>query len=626
VPVDDAPLALAAEFPTVTEQRWRASVDAVLTRGKDVPPERLERLFEKVLTTRTDDGIVLRPLYTASPAGTDSLPGQSPFVRSGRPQGPLPNGWDVRARVSGHDPDPAVTVLAELRNGATSVWLDLPDEAVDVDGLDAMLAGVHLEMVPLVLSGADPVAAADALRALWERRGLTLAEVAGCLGFDPLGAAARSGSVAGVPDGLAAAAEAARRVAGSDVRVLVVDATVYHDAGASQADEVALALATGVEYVAALTAAGLEVDEAFRAVEFRLAATDVQFPTMATLRASRRAWARVAQVWGASEPVGAQRQHAVTSRAMLTRHDVWVNLLRTTVACFAAGLGGADAVTVLPHDARLKTDHGPDDLARRLARNVSAILVEESHLARVVDPAGGSWFVEHLTEALAHRAWERFQQLQAAGGMTAAIDAGLVRSWLEDARRQREARVARRVAPITGVSEFPLLDEQVPPPVDEPASAPGADGPGLRLHPYAEPFEHLRDRAAALGSPTVFLATLGPLAEHTARASFCTNLFAAGGVRAVDAGTVTAQDVAAAFAASGARLACVVGSNERYASEAVEVARALAAQAPARLYLAGDPGGLSDDLGAAGVQGYVVLGEDAVALLDDALAALEGTR
>jgi methylmalonyl-CoA mutase len=626
VPVDDAPLALAAEFPPVTALEWRASVDAVLTRGREVPPERLEALFASVLTTPTDDGIVLQPLYTASSATPDSLPGQSPFVRSGRPQGPLPTGWDVRARVSGHDPDPAATVLAELRNGATSVWLDLGDAAVDVDGLDAMLAGVHLEMVPLVLAGSDPAAATAALRALWERRGLTLAEVRGGLGFDPLGAAARRGSVASVPDDVAAATQAAAALAGSDVRALLVDATVYHDAGASEADEVALALATGVQYVAALTAAGLSVDEAFRAVEFRLAATDVQFPTMAKLRASRRAWARVAQVWGADEAAGAQRQHAVTSRAMLTRHDVWVNLLRTTVACFAAGLGGADAVTVLPHDLRLTPDHGPDDLARRLARNVSAILVEESHLARVIDPAGGSWFVEDLTDTLARRAWERFQQLQAAGGMTAALQAGLVGSWLEHTREQREARVARRVAPITGVSEFPLLEEQVPAPSAEPVADLGADGLGLRLHPYAEPFERLRDRAAALGTPTVFLATLGPLAEHTARASFCTNLFAAGGVRAVDAGTVSVQDVAAAFAASGAALACVVGSNERYASEAVEVARALAAQAPARLYLAGDPGRLRDDLGAAGVAGYVVLGEDAVALLDDALDALEATR
>jgi methylmalonyl-CoA mutase len=409
-------------------------------------------------------------------------------------------------------------------------------------------------------------------------------------------------------------------VAGSGVRALVVDVTGYHDAGASEADEVAVALATGVAYVRALVDAGLDVDAALRQVEFRLAATDAQFPTVAKLRASRRAWARVAQAWGGGDGAGAQVQHVVTSRAMLTRHDVWVNLLRGTVAAFAAGVGGADAVTVLPHDVRSHPRHAAGDLARRLARNTQTILVEESHVGRVIDPAGGSWFVEDLTRALAERAWERFQAVEAAGGVASALDSGLLAGWLEQTRTSRTQRVVHRRQPITGVSEFPTLDEDVPP-----APAPTDAGP-LALHPYAEPFERLRDRAATLGTPAVFLAALGPPAEHTARATFTTNLFAAGGIRAVESGTVTASDVGDAFTASGARLACIVGSNERYAAEAVEVARALAAAVPSRLYLAGDPGDLRPDLETAGVHDYAVLGGDAVALLTAALDAVEETR
>jgi methylmalonyl-CoA mutase len=627
VAADDAPLSPAADFPSTTAEQWRASVDAVLGRGKDLTPDRLDRLFARVLTTPTDDGLVLQPLYTAASATTlpESLPGQQPFVRAASAAGPQPVGWDVRARVAATDADANAVVRDELTHGATSVWLDLRGLPVAADTLDGLLAGVHLEMVPLVLQADDPGATARAVQALWARRDLAPADVRGCLGFDPLGRAALAGSTAAVDTELAQAVQAAAEMAagGRAVRALVADATPYHDAGASEADEVAVALATGVGYVRALVDAGLDVDTALAQVEFRLAATDVQFPTIAKLRAARRAWARVAQVWGGGERAGAAWQHAVTSRAMLTRHDVWTNLLRGTVAAFAAGVGGADAVTVLPHDQRCQPAAGHGDLARRLARNTQTILVEESHLGRVIDPAGGSWFVEDLTRALAQRAWERFGQIEAAGGMAAALDSGLVAGWLEHTRAARTERVARRSQPITGVSEFPTLDEEVPP-EPEPQVKPG--GAALRLHPYAEPFERLRDRAAALGEPTVFLAALGPLAEHTARATFTTNLFAAGGIRAVDAGTVSAADVAAAFAASGARLACVVGSNDRYAAEAVEVAGALAAAQPSRLYLAGDPGELRADLDAAGVDDYVVAGGDAVALLAAALDAVEVAR
>jgi methylmalonyl-CoA mutase len=625
VAADDAPLRLASEFPPITAERWRASVDAVLARGKDLTPERLERLFTTVLTTSTDDGLVLRPLYTAATSAVPppSLPGQQPFVRAATAAGTLPSGWDVRARVAASDPDPNAAALDELANGATSLWLDLRGSTVTARSVADLLVGVQLEMVALVLQADDPAAAAQALAAVWADRALPRDDQHGCLGFDPLGAAAVTGSTAAVSDGLAAATRAAGTVAdsGGAVRALVADATPYHDAGASEADEVAAALATGVAYVRALVEAGLDVDAALEQVEFRLAATDAQFPTVAKLRAARLAWARVAQAWGASGRAGAMRQHAVTSRAMLTRHDVWVNLLRNTVAVFAAGVGGADAVTALPHDLRRQPSHAAADLARRLARNTQTILVEESHLGRVIDPAGGSWFVEDLTRGLAERAWARFQQIEAGGGMATALDSGLVAGWLEQTRAARAARVARRTQPITGVSEFPLLDEPVPAAVDT-----GAPGGGLRLHPYAEPFEALRDRAAVLGRPSVFVAALGPLAEHTARASFATNVFAAGGIRAVEAGTLTAADAAAAFTASGARLACIVGSNDRYATEAVEVARALASAQPSRLYLAGDPGALRADLDAAGVDDYLVLGGDAVAALDAALAALEVVR
>ncbi|MCU0255621.1 MAG: methylmalonyl-CoA mutase family protein [Vicinamibacterales bacterium] len=599
--------------------QWRAAVDRVLGRGKDLPPPQLERLFQRVLTTTTPDGLVLRPLYTADEAVDEalSLPGQHPFVRGATAAGPARSGWDVRQRVDAAAPQASDAALNELENGATSLWLDLRAAGTDVDALDVLLTGVHLDLIAVALALPDDPAlargAADALRALWQRRGHDLAEVRGNLGLDPITGAVAAG---GVPD-LAPAVEVARATGGTQVRAFVVDTARYHDAGANDADALAVGLATGVAYVRALTAAGIDVGAALGQVEMRLAATDQQFATLALLRAARRTWARVAEVWGADEPARALRLHAVTSRAMLTRYDPWVNLLRTTVAGFAAGLGGADAVTVLPHDLLLQPDDA--ELGRRLARNVQTILLEESHLGRVIDPAGGAWFVERHTADLARRAWERFQQIEASGGMPAAWHSGLVPGWIDDAVVARRERVAHRRQPVTGVSEFPHPADVAPPPAPAPATA-------LPLRSWAAPVEALRDRAAAHEAatgrpPRVFLAPLGPLAEYTARAGFTSNLFAAGGIAVDDPGTVTAADVGAAFAASGASLACIVGSNERYASDAVAVAAALAASRPAALYLAGDPGDLREALDAAGVDAYVVAGGDAVALLEQALSA-----
>lgn len=628
--VDSEPWADIESFDQTTYEQWRANVDKVLSRRRgDLTAEQLATLFTKVLTTRTDDDIVLQPLYRAedSPAAV-GLPGQAPFVRGASASGAARSGWGVRQRVTLR-PSAAATnaaVLNELENGSTSIWLDLDGRAPSADQLDAVLDGVQQHDVPLTLAP-GPVAteAAEVLLELWRARDLPADLVRGNLGFDPIGRFAISGGVEDSEIGLATAAEVARVVARDfpAVATFVVDGSIYHNAGASEADELALALATGTAYLRTLITAGLDMDAAASTqIDFRLAAADNQFLTIAKLRAARRLWARVTEVAGASPDARTHFQHAVTSRAMLTRYDPWVNLLRTTVAGFAAGVGGADAVTIDPHDVLLGADASDDGLSARLARNVSMILMEESNLARVVDPAGGSWFVEKLTDDLAQRAWKRFQRIEAAGGLAAALEAGLPQGWLVDTRARREQRIAHRRQPITGVSEFPNLADEAPA-LPEPAARSTPFQP-VTSHTYAETFERLRDRAAAARSatgtaPTVFLASLGPLAEHTARATFVTNLFAAGGLAVTSPGTVTAADVAESFRASGADLACICGSNDRYAAEAVDVAVALAAAAPARLYLAGDPGGLRGDLDRAGVEEYVVLGGDAVTLLDRAL-------
>ncbi|WP_432988639.1 methylmalonyl-CoA mutase subunit beta [Dactylosporangium sp. CA-233914] len=550
-------------------QDWRRLALGVLRKSgladDDAPPEAVAEL----LSTATYDGLRIAPLYTAADAAPPAgQPGHVPFVRGGCA---LPRPWDVRQRHA--DPDPKVTraaILSDLENGATSVWL----AGLAPGDLAEALDGVYLDLAPVVLdNGFDTLEAARAFLAL------PGSDKTGNLGADPLGLTARSGE----KTELSLLSVLARE---SPVPVATIDATVYHDAGAADAQELGYATATGVAYLRELVAGGLSAGMALRQLEFRFAATADQFATIAKLRAARRVWARVAQVCDVPH-LGAQRQHAVTSDAMMTARDPWTNLLRTTVACFGAGAGGADAVTVAPFDARLGL---PDGFSRRIARNTQSLLIEEAGVARVLDPAGGSWYVESLTDALAHAAWDVFNEVERAGGMAAALSSGLVEDRVGEVRQRRLDDLAHRRQPITGVSEFPDLAERRP--VRPPAPLP--PGGGLPRMSYSQGFELLRDAAdAAPQPPTVRLVTLGPPATHSARVSFAANLFAAGGVRLAD---------------EPSPVACVCGSERSYAEEAAATAARLKAEGVRKVWLAGK--GSYE-----GVDAYLFTGCDALGVL-----------
>lgn len=618
-------LPLAAAFPDADRAQWQRLVEGVLR--KSGVAEATGPAAEDALATDLQDGIRVRPLYTAED-GTAALghPGFPPFVRAGRPEGTTVAGWDVRQRHVHTDPQQAnESVLADLENGVTSVWLTVGDGGVPVAGLEQALRGVYLDLAAVVLdAGADFAAAAEELLRLYTASGAPLREAAGCLGADPLGLLARTGDDAKLRLQLESAARMAARCAAEapGVRALAVDALPYHEAGGSAAEELGTSLATGVAYLRQLTGSGLGIDDACRQLEFRYAATADQFLTIAKLRAARRLWARVAEVCGASPAASAQRQHAVTSTVMMTRRDPWVNMLRTTVAGLSAGVGGADAVTVLPFDAALGL---PDAFARRIARNTQSVLLEESHLSKVIDPAGGSWYVESLTDELARAAWAWFQEIEGAGGQAAALRSGMIAGRLADTWERRTEDLAHRREPVTGVSEFPHLAE--PPVHREPAPAP--IGGGLPRVRRDDAFERLRARsdaqlAASGARPKVFLAALGPVATHTARVAFAANLFQAGGIETVaEPAPVDAESVAEAFARSGARIACLCASDTVYGEHAAAVASALKSAGALRVHLAGKPGERRDEFAAAGVDSFVFTGCDAVEVLSSALDVME---
>jgi methylmalonyl-CoA mutase len=590
-------LRLAGEFPPVTRDQWRDLVAGVLRKaGREDLPAPVEDALRRPVAT----GVSVAPLYTAEDAGdlvsAVGVPGLPPYVRGGRagaPSGDVPGGWDVRQRHA--HADVAVTreaIAADLENGVTSLWLVLGEGAIPVEALGEVLADVLLDLAPVTLSGG--LSAAEAFLSLVEGR--TDLAPGGSLGLDPLGVHAASGQ----PQDLAGLADVARRaMAHPGLRTVVVDGTVFDDAGGSVVEELGCALAAGVAYLRALTDGSLSVDEAFGQLEFRFSASADQFTTIAGLRAARRLWDRVGEVSGAAPDVRAQRQHAVTSSVMTTKRDPWVNMLRTTVACFAAGVGGADVVTVQPFDAALGL---PDAFSRRIARNTQSLLVEEGHLARVLDPAGGSWYVESLTDDLARAAWEWFTEIERAGGLAAALDSGLVRNRLADAWATRTERLAHRTDAITGVSEFPNPTEQLPERRPAAAAQPSGGLPRMRA---AQEFEELRDRAeAAAERPRVYLATIGPVARHTARATFAANLFQAGGL------ATPSGDGASGLADAGTTVACICGTDRDYGESAAALAAELHAAGATQVWLAGKP-----SLGVDGVDGYVYAGCDALDVL-----------
>jgi methylmalonyl-CoA mutase len=616
----DGPLNLAAEFPASTEAEWRRVVDGVL---KGVP-------FEKKLVAKSAEGIALAPLFARR---ADAAP-----IAGKRAASP----WRSFARVD--DPDLAranATLLGELENGADGIALffasgyaargfGLP--APTVEALDAALGGVHLDLVPVRMetSPHHGRAAAEAFAALAKARRLPGETLDVDFGFSVFIYLALTGGVpAGYREAMTGAIGSMRALQEQGFKgpFFRADGRLFHDAGAGEAQELALVLAQGVATLRALTEAGLSAAEAEAALGFTLALDQEQFAGLAKLRALRLLWARVQEVSGLAPR--AVPIHAETSFRMMTRRDCEVNILRATIAAFAGAMGGADSLAVLPYTAALGL---PDEAARRLARNTSLILSAESNLHRVIDPAAGAGVIEALTEAYAEAAWGFFREIEAERqgdlqGMPAALANGMIARRIADTRVLRQKAIATRKAPVTGTSEYPNLREKAPA-VLAPAPAEVLHGafPALR---DASAFETLRDRADALAAagkpPRVFLASLGSIADFTARAGFAKSAYEAGGIATigndgfVEAGGTDLVALTEAFKASGATVACICGSDAAYAESATDAAMALIASGAEAVHLAGRPGESEGALRAAGVSAFLALGMDLPAFLCDQL-------
>jgi len=580
--------------PAEGRVRWRTAVAGVLAKSTRRDADQLGPEPDRLLDSPTYEGFAIRPLYTAlDELPEPPLPGEWPYLRGGDALRDVKSGWKVAealpaTRVAGVAAEKVnAAVLAGLAEGVSALLIRVGESGVAPAQLEKVLDGVYLSMAPVILdAGADYRAACDALLELVaEVEPDQRATLSIDLGADPLTASLSERPAPAIRE----VVDVAKQVAGSHgVRAITVDGPAFHNLGADATWELAGSVAAAVAYLRLLTESGLPETQALTQISFRLAADDDQFMAIGKVRALRQLWARVAEVVGEPES-GAAVVHAETSLPMMTQRDPWVNMLRTTLAAFGAGVGGADTVLVYPFDVAIPGGFPgmATSFARRMARNIQLLLLEESHVGRILDPAGGSWFVEDLTEQLAQQAWQHFQAIEKHGGFADAGD--YITGQIGEIAAQRADDIAHRRTAITGVNEYPNLTEPALPHNDSQHS-PLAAGTLAR---YAAAFETLRDRSDTYldrtGSrPQALLLPLGPLAEHNIRTTFAANLLASGGIEAVNPGTVDADGVAKAVADAGSpSVAVICGTDSRYGTEAAAIVAAARTAGVAHVCLAG---------------------------------------
>lgn len=613
-----ADISLAADFTTPSQQDWEKEVLKVLNRKR---PEGRELDIDqayKRLTSTTVDGLTIKPLYTIED-GVEELgyPGVAPFVRGTTVRTGEMDAWEVAQLHENPDVTEARRdILNDLERGSTAAFVRVDPDAVRVEDLANVLDGVLLDLAPVyVTSRTQQLEAATKLAEIFRAAGVDAESIRGNLGVDPIGAAALAGTTADLSV-VAKAAELADGLPG--VTPLVVDSTIYHNAGAGDVHELAYAIAVGVEYVRALVEAGVSVDDAFGSVIFRVSATTDQFATIARLRALRGLWSRVGEVLGVTESRRGAIQHAVTSLREISRDDAYVNILRGTIATFAAAAGGAEIQTVLPFDTLAGL---PTDMSRRVARNTQIVLAEESNIGRVNDPAGGSWFVESLTRQLSEKAWAIFQALDAEG-FAAALADGTVKAQLDELNAARAKQLATRKIPLTGVSMFPNYTEAK---LERKARPEAPELAGLQAVRDSQVFEDLRDRSdaarAAGNEPKVMLAALGARRDFGGREGFTSNLYHVGGIATVLAEGSSPEDYVRQLQDNDAKVVVLVSSAKVYADQGVAVAKALREAGAEEVLVAGQIKELGEG-GADAVDGNVFDGMDVVELLTNTLNKL----
>lgn len=607
---------LFSQFPPVSYDTWRAKVDADL---KGVP-------FEKKLVWRTNEGFQVQPMYQRADIENfktlDSNPGEYPYVRGTRDN----NHWLVRQEIIADDPAEAnAKALDVLGKGVTSLGFKVKEPTREA--VAAMLEGIDLEKVEVNFSCCPrcSVELVQALAEVLKEKG-AMDAFRGSVEYNPLKPAFRHGAevnTVNVTETAKALLEEARGIPG--LKVLSVNSDIFNNAGAYIYQELGYALAWGAQWLTLLTDAGVDASEAARRIKFNMGISSNYFMELAKFRAARMLWAQIARQYGADEEACKMECHAVTSRFNQTLFDAHVNLLRSQTEAMSAALAGVDSITVTPFDTPYQT---PDEFSQRIARNQQLLLKEESHLDKVADPAGGSYYVETLTVSLAKEAWKLFMEVDDNGGFFPCINAGKIQEAVNASCRKRHDDMARRKEALLGTNQFPNFNEFAAEKIKSGSSAaaelatvegiPAETGKGCGCKGecstdaartlcdtrMASDFELLRlATEKAPNRPKVFMLTIGNLAMRLARAQFSSNFFGCAGYEIIDnIGFDSVQSGIDAALEKGADIVVLCSSDDEYATFAPEAFRLLDGRA--EFVVAGAPA-CTDDLKALGIENFI---------------------
>ncbi len=587
-------------FPPVSTAEWKTKVEADL---KGAP-------FDKKLVWRTNEGFSLQPMYRAEDIAdlktTDSLPGEYPYVRGARAENDWLSRQEIIAETAAEANEKALDVL---NKGINSLGFKVREASEEE--LKELLNGICVEAVELnftcCLKKAVPFA--KVLVAYLKANGLE-AKFHGSIDFNPFKKALKHGVE--FPGDMAQMGVELLEIVKDmpNLRVLSVNSDMLSDAGAYIYQELGFALACGAEWMSALTEKGVDAAAVADRIKFNMGVSSNYFMELAKFRAARMLWAQIVKQYGASEDACKQAVHATTSRFNQTIFDAHVNLLRSQTEAMSAALAGVDSITVTPFDAPYKT---PDDFSERIARNQQFLLKEESHLDKVVDPAGGSYYVETLTVAIANEAWKLFLEVEDNGGYLAMVNNGQVQAAIREASEKRHTDVARRKEVLLGTNQFPNINEMAAEKIQAKAGCSCCchsseeeceEGNGLPTSRAASDFEALRlATEAAANRPKVFMLTIGNLAMRLARAQFSTNFFGCAGYEIIDnLGFDTVQQGIDAALEKGADVVVLCSSDDEYATLAPEAFKYLAGRA--EFVVAGAPA-CTEDLQAVGIKDFV---------------------
>ena len=589
------------QFPPVSTAEWKEKVIADL-KGAD---------FDKKLVWRTNEGFNVQPMYraedTAGLKTTDSLPGEYPFVRGTK----CNNEWLVRQDIIVENPQEANAKARDLlTKGVTSLGFRIKEEHITDAGFAALLQGIDAEKVELnfISCVKNSVKIAQTLTAYFTKNKVDVQKAKGSINFDPFKRLLNHGQdFAGYADMAAQVVEAAKGL--PLYRVLGVDSILLNNAGSYITQELGFALAWGNEWLAALTEKGLSVDEVAKRIKFNFGISSNYFMEIAKFRAARMLWAQIVSAYKpACECAAKIAMHAETSQFNLTIFDAHVNLLRTQTETMSAALAGVDSITVTPFDTTYKQ---PDDFSERIARNQQLLLREESHFNKIVDPAGGSYYIETLTVSIAEEAWKLFMQVEEMGGFHAALKAGFVQNTVNAASEARHTAVDRRKEVLLGTNQYPNVHETANEKIEAAAhTCCGGDEkaageiPTLRYVRAASDFEALRLATERSGKrPKVFMLTIGNLAMRLARSQFSGNFFGCAGYEIIDnLGFDTVQAGIDAALKAKAEIVVLCSSDEEYAAFAPEAHKLLGDKAI--LVVAGAPECM-EELKAQGITRYI---------------------